>query len=103
MEHYTEEEIKKIIQAYHHKREREKEHYDKIKDTEEFKNYNRQKVKNWYQENKDKRKQEYQDNKEIKQARSSYYYYKRKDRLDDFKEKYPEKYQLLVDNFYITT
>lgn len=101
MENYTDEEIKKIIQSYHNKREREKQNYDKIKDTEEFKSYNRQKVKNWYQENKDKRKQEYQNNKEIKTARSSYYYYKRNNRIDDFKEKYPEKYQLLVDNFFI--
>ena len=101
MENYSEEQIQKIIQSYHNKKEREKEHYDKIKDTEEFKSYNRQKVKDWYSKNKDRRKEEYENNKEIRKARSSYYYYKRINRLDDFKIKFPDKHKLLIDNFFI--
>jgi len=101
MENYTEEQIKNIIQSYHQKREREREQYERVKDTEQFKIENRQRVKEWYEKNKDKRKQEYLNNKDIKLARSSYYYYKRIDKLDVFKEKFPEKHKLLVDNHYI--
>ena len=88
MENYTEEQIKNIIESYHNKRDREKKNYELVKDTEEFKNHNRQRVKEWYEKNKDKRKEDYQRNKEIKKARSSYYYYKRVNKLDEFKENY---------------
>ena len=34
---YSEEEIQNILKSYKHKREKEKERYDKIKDTDEYK------------------------------------------------------------------
>lgn len=91
----SEAQIQKILEAYKNKREREKERYEQLKDTEEFKNYNRNKAKLHYENNKDKYKEKYKNKKELMKARNSYYYYKKKDELHKFKEKYPERYELL--------
>lgn len=101
MDKYTDEEIKTIIAAYDQKRTREKRNYDLLKNDEEFKKQNRERVKKWYDNNKEVRKKEYIQNKEFRTARSSYTYYKNKNRLDEFKTKYPEKYQVLLDNHYL--
>ena len=98
MSEYSEEHIKNILNQYQRKREKEKERYERIKDTEEFKNQNRQRARNHYQVNKDKKKEKYDNNKEFMNARSSYYYYKKKEQLDLFKEKYPNKVNILMEN-----
>jgi hypothetical protein len=98
MSEYSEEHIKNILNQYQRKREKEKERYERIKDTEEFKTQNRQRARNHYQVNKDKKKEKYDTNKEFMNARSSYYYYKKKEQLDLFKEKYPNKVNILMEN-----
>ena len=45
----SEAQIQKILEAYKNKREREKERYEQIKDTDDFKNYNRNKSKLHYE------------------------------------------------------
>ena len=100
MEHYTEEQIQRVLKAYENKRQREKERYDKVKETEEFKMKNRSHVKNWYHKNKEIRKQIYENNKDIVLARASYNYYFKLDRIEEFKVKYPQKYKLLKENNY---
>ena len=89
------ERIQRILNAYEKKREKEKERYQLIKDTEDFKMKNRQRAKNHYEHNKEKKREKYENNKEYLNARSQYYYYKKTDRMDIFKEKYPHKIELL--------
>jgi len=97
---YSEEQIKNILQSYKTKREREKERYDKIKDTEEFKNYNREKSKKHYLNNKDKYKEKYESKKDLLKAKNSYYYYKKNHDMETFKKKHPERYDLLLVGGY---
>jgi ACT domain-containing protein len=94
----SDERIKNIINQYERKRTKERERYELIKDTDEFKNRNRERARNHYQLNKDKKKEKYDNNKEFMNSRSSYYYYKRMNKLDIFKEKYPNKVKILSEN-----
>ncbi len=89
------ERIKKILQQYERKREKEKERYQVIKHTEDFKLKNRQRAKNHYQKTKDIKKEKYAQDKEFLNAKSQYYYYKKHDNLEKFKEKYPHKIEIL--------
>tara|TARA_R110000803_G_scaffold210827_1_gene284037 strand:+ start:23758 stop:24066 length:309 start_codon:yes stop_codon:yes gene_type:complete len=95
MTEITDPKVKKILEQYERKRMREKERYERIKETEEFKNKNRERARNHYNLNKEVKKNNYMENRDLLNARSSYYYYKRNDRLEDFKQKYPEKIELL--------
>ena len=99
---YTESEIQHILKLYKQRREKSKADYEKVKDTEEFKLKNRARAKEHYHNNKDLKKKHYEENKELIKARTSYQYYKKKDRVEEFKEKYPERYQKLVDVNYIS-
>ena len=94
----TDERINKILMQYENKRKKEKERYERIKDTEDFKNQNRDRARNHYQNNKELKKNKYNKNKEYITARSSYYYYKNSNRIEDFKNKFPEKVKILMEN-----
>lgn len=102
IENYSPEELQRMIRAYEKKRAREKKHYNKVKDTEEFKKQNRQRAKEWYERNQGTRKNYYENNKQLTIAKNSYNYYRKLDRVNDFKTKHPKKYQLLVDNHYLS-
>jgi len=96
----SEAQINKILESYKNKREREKQRYEQIKDTEGFKNYNRNKSKLHYENNKEMYKERYENKKELLKARNSYYYYKKIDKIETFKEKYPERYEILENDGY---
>ncbi len=102
IENYSQDEIQIMIRAYEHKRAREKKHYQKVKDTEEFKQQNRRRAKEWYEKNQTVRKDYYEKNKQITIAKNSYNYYKKLDRVNDFKIKHPKKYQLLIHEHYLS-
>tara|TARA_R110000737_G_C14279778_1_gene432044 strand:- start:72 stop:380 length:309 start_codon:yes stop_codon:yes gene_type:complete len=89
--------IKKILEQYDKKRIREKERYERIKESDEFKVQNRERARNHYQNNKEVKKNKYDNDKDFMSARSSYYYYKRMNKLESFKEKYPDKVKVLND------
>ena len=91
----TDDRIQNILNQYERKRIKEKERYNRIKETEEFKEGNRNREKVHYEKNKESKKINYQQNKEFMSARSSYQYYKKLNRLDEFKEKFPEKVIIL--------
>jgi hypothetical protein len=98
---YSEEQIQRILTLYKQNKEKNKENYQKIKDTEEFKMKNRARAKAHYHKNKELKKNHYEQNKELIKARSSYQYYLKQDRLDEFKEKYPFRYEKLIHSNYI--
>tara|TARA_R110000822_G_scaffold63736_4_gene156480 strand:+ start:16902 stop:17210 length:309 start_codon:yes stop_codon:yes gene_type:complete len=95
MDNFSEERIKAIVEAYNIKREREKARYLIIKDSDEFKSKNRERARGHYLLNKDKKKEKYENNKEFLNARSSFYYYRKTDRIQSFKEKFPERVEML--------
>jgi division protein CdvB (Snf7/Vps24/ESCRT-III family) len=51
-----------------------------------------------YKKKKDKSKLRYENNKEFVKARSSYNYYKKNDKLDVFKSKFPERVKILKEH-----
>jgi len=98
---YSETEIQNILKLYKQKKEKQKQKYEMIKDTEEFKIKNRQRASEHYYMNKEKKKQYYEEDKEFFRCKGSYLYYKKLDRIEEFKELYPEKYQILIDRNFI--
>ena len=90
----------KIIAQYKARRERDKERYLQRKNDPEFIAQNRGRAKAHYEKNKDIKLQRYADNRELMNARSSLYYYKKKDKLDDFLKNCPDKVEILRTNNY---
>ena len=91
--------INKLVRQYKTMREREHKYYHEVrKNDEAFIMKNRERAKNHYLSNKDKKKTEYDQNPEFYKHKALYYYYKRNGKTDTFKEKFPEKVQVLVDN-----
>ncbi len=95
----TEAQIAKILTDYKKKRERENKYYHEVsKHNEEFKAKNRERAKNHYHtKGKEMKSNQYQENKEFVKARTLYNYYKKKDKIDTFKEKHEEKCKILQE------
>ena len=90
--------INDVLLKYKNKRNREKKYYDEVlKNNDNFKIKNKQNSKLWYENNKDKKKEYYLNNKEDLKLKNQLYYYKKNDKLDILKTKYPDKYDLMVD------
>jgi hypothetical protein len=98
---FTEEQIQHILKLYKQNKEKNKANYEKVKDTEEFKMKNRERAKEHYHNNKHLKQNHYMVNKELIKARNSYRYYMKRDRVEEFKEKYPLRYEKLVHSNYI--
>ena len=97
---YSEQEIKHIVEMYKKKRAREKQRYQEIRDTEAFKMENRRRSKEHYEKNKSMKVEYYSQNKDYINAKSSFDYYKKYKTIEEFKEKYPNRYKLLVARNY---
>lgn len=98
---YSEEELLRILQSYKSKRERERLSYIKKKDNPEFKEINRERARQHYVLNKHLKREKYTQDRELIKAKSSYYYYKKRLKLDVFESKYPDRYSLLDDVGFI--
>lgn len=99
----SEEQINRILTTYKNKRERENKYYHEVsKNNEEFRNKNRQRAKNHYHKvGKLQKKEKYDNNKDLIKAKTLYNYYKKKDNIIKYEEKYPEKIILLKENNFI--
>ena len=95
----TEAQIAKVLTDYKKKREKENKYYHEVsKHNEEFKKKNRERAKNHYHsKGKDMKSNQYQENKEFVKARSLYNYYKKRDKIDTFKEKHDDKCKILIE------
>jgi|TARA_Y100000592_G_C5474625_1_gene321545 hypothetical protein len=98
-----EKQIQNILTNYKNKRIRENKYYHEVsKHKEEFKIKNRQRAKLHYENGyKEKKKINYENNKEFLKNKSLYNYYKRNDKIEVFKEKHKDKYDMLVDKNYV--
>jgi chemotaxis methyl-accepting protein methylase len=102
MTEFTEDQISDILKNYKTQKERSREYYDKVKDTEEFKIKNRARAKKHYDNGYNvKRKDEYKNNADVIKAKNLYYYYKKTDKLNVFKHKHADKYEALLSINYI--
>ena len=99
----SEAQISKILTNYKNKRIRENKYYHEVsKNKEEFKIKNRERAKLHYQNGyKEKRKINYENNKQLLSSKSLYNYYKRNDKIDIFKNKHKDKYDMLIEKNYI--
>lgn len=98
----NDETIRKLVEQHKRKLEYYKNKYhNERKHNEEFMEKNRQRAKNHYEKNKDSKREYYLKNREFMNAKNSYNYYRKKDDIDSFKTKYPDKYQLLIDRQFI--
>lgn len=102
MTEFTEEQISDILKNYKTQKQRSREYYDKVKDTEEFKMKNRARAKNHYDNGySEKRREKYIQNADELKAKNLYNYYRKKDKIDLFKEIHADKYEALVSMNYI--
>lgn len=101
MNQYTDIEIDNILKSYKNKKESYKAWYNKIKDTDEWKDKNRARAREHYMNGyKEKKAEDYESNKELNRAKNSFRYYKNNDRIDEYKTKYPERYDMLYNINY---
>lgn len=91
--------INKLLESHKKRLEynRHKYHTER-KFNETFMQKNRERSKQHYENNKNKKREYYIKNKEFINSKNTYNYYKRKNKIDIFKNKHPEKYQILIDN-----
>jgi hypothetical protein len=100
----TDEYIQNLVTKHKQKLKYYSDRYHNIKKHDpEYVKSNRNRARLHYEKNKEKKKENYEKNKPFMRARSSYYYYKKLDKIDDFKMKHKEKYELLVQAGYITS
>ena len=93
---FSNDQIKKIMNQYKKKRERESKNYhEKLKCDDEWCKKNKERALKHYYQNIDKNKEKYKKDKDFVNSRSMYSYYKRINKIDVFKDKYPEKVELL--------
>jgi|DEB0MinimDraft_6_1074348.scaffolds.fasta_scaffold16212_3 chemotaxis methyl-accepting protein methylase len=102
MTDFTEDQISDILKNYKTQKDRSREYYDKVKDTEQFKMKNRARAKKHYDNGYNvKRKDEYKINADVIKAKNLYYYYKKTNQINLFKEKHSDKYEALLSINYI--
>jgi len=99
----TAEQIARVLTNYKNKRIRENKYYHEVtKNKEEFKIKNRERAKLHYDNGyKEKKKEKYSNNKDILKNKALYNYYKKNDKLDIFKDKHKDKYDMLSDKGFI--
>lgn len=95
--HLTDGDIKRIVDQYNRKREREtKQYHEEKKHDETFMKDNNERAKKYYLDNKDKVKLRYKENQNPTQIKCLFRYYKNQNRVEEFKIKHHDKYNYLV-------
>ena len=102
MEEFNNTDIKKIMDkqkklAIAHK----KYYHEKLKDNQEYQKKARERSRQWYIKNNKKKKEKYEKNKEVTNAKQLYLYHKNKNQSNKFINRYPEKYEMLINKGFI--
>ena len=100
MDGMNDSQISKVMEQYKKKQALDKARYERLKGNQEFVEKNRQRARDHYALNKHKKKERYDNDKDFMNAKSSYYYYRRQEKLEFFKEKYPERTEILRGRGY---
>lgn len=94
----SEEQINNILTQYIKKREYDKNYYlEKIKDNVVHRDANRKQSLQYYYDHRESALAYQHKNRDKYKIINSYNYYKRNHRLDDFKLKYPERFEKMVE------
>ena len=91
MEIYDNERVTKILSQYKNNIAKNHERYLKYKQDPEFVEQNKLRSRAHYEATKEAKKEKYEKNKQFLNYKSLYNYYRIRERIDDFKEKYPER------------
>ena len=94
---YTDDELSHILSQYKKHRKRVKEYYEKIKDTDHWKQMNNANAKKHYEKNRHIVRERYYKDAEYNRAKSSYYYYRRMGRQKEFVVKFPGRMEMLIE------
>jgi mannitol-1-phosphate/altronate dehydrogenase len=98
----NEQQIQKILDDYKRKRQRERDHYHNVKKHDPvFVEKNRLLAKQYYEKNNQRYRNNYLQDRDFKLAKSSYSYHKKNNTVDKYKNKYPERFDLLVEKGFI--
>ena len=99
----TQEKIEQLIKQYETHRAKERERYQLRKDDPEFIEKNRQRARDHYHKegNKEKKRENYFKNKTYILYKNQYNYHKRKDNIDFFIKKYPDRHKYLIESGYL--
>ena len=99
---FSDEQIKQILERYKKSIQYNRDRYNTLrKHDEEYQKKNRERSKIHYDSHKDEKKQYYLDNREDINLKQKYRYYKNKDDLEAYKERFPDDYQKLVEMGFI--
>ena len=92
---FTDDEIKLALNRYLKNKEYQKNYYrNKYNEDEEYREKTKQLSRQYYQNNSDKRKEKYEIQKDFLRAKRRFRYWKQKNNIDKFIEKYPEDYEM---------
>jgi hypothetical protein len=99
---FTEEQIQEILKRYKKSLEYSRERYKNIrKNDPEYQRKNRERAKKHYDSHKEEKKQYYENNREELNMKQRYRYYKNKNQVEVYKNKFPENYKKLVEIGFI--
>ncbi len=102
MEELNNTDIKKIMDKQKNLAIAHKKYYhEKLKDNEEYKAKARERSRQWYIKNNKKKKEKYQANKDLINAKQLYIYHDNKNQSNKFIDRYPEKYEMLINKGFI--
>jgi len=90
-----------LLNKYKKQLEYGKAYYHKNKTNEEFIAKNRNRSKQYYNDNIEKKREYYENNKNDIKLKNNYKYYLKQNRVELFKERHIEKFNRLVDIGYI--
>lgn len=98
MSEYSDEKIRHILELYKKSRMRDKVKYQNNKLKEGFAEKNRARAKAHYDAHKEVKSTKYKDNRDVLKAKALFNYYKKNEKIDIFKVKHLDKFNLLVNH-----
>ena len=99
---FTDEQIEQILLRYKKSIEYNRERYHNVrKNDPEYQRKNRERAKKHYESHKDHKKQYYEKNKEELNMKQRFRYYKSKNNIEAYQEKFPDDYKKLVEIGFI--
>jgi len=99
---FTDEQIEEILSRYKKSIQYNRDRYHNIrKNDPEYQRKNRERSKKHYDSHKEAKKEYYEKNREELNMKQKYRYYKSRDNIEGYKNKFPENYKKLVEIGFI--
>ena len=99
---FTEEQIQEILERYKKSIQYNRDRYHNVRKLNpEFMEKNRERARKHYKYNSQSKRDYYETHKDEINIKQRYRYYKKRNNIEKFKEKYPDDYKMLVDTGFI--